>query len=133
MALLAISIVYLTYVIVIVYYEQENSSGAKATLGGLIILIIAQFLWLFLLGCSEESKLYSIFYGGRGIGGLPRVNAPMIQRNFVRPTSKENPLPQTPGNNASSPIPQAHLEHQKFPTSVALHSCMFISPLLVFP
>ncbi|KAI9252854.1 hypothetical protein BDA99DRAFT_607684 [Phascolomyces articulosus] len=122
LTLLAVSIVYLTYVIPIVYYEQNDSSGAKATLGGLIILIIAQYLWVFLLGCSEESKLYSFFYGGRGMAGLPRVNAPMIQRNFIHPTrNKESPLPQTPGNN-DGPIPQAHQEHQKFPTATALHS-----------
>ncbi|KAI9489110.1 hypothetical protein BDB00DRAFT_876779 [Zychaea mexicana] len=124
LTLLAISIVYLTYLIPIVYYEQEQTSGAKATLGGLIILIIMQYLWVFLLGCSEESKLYSLFYGGRHGGGLPRINAPMIQRNFVSPSqNKENPLPQTPANNNNNPpIPQAHQEHQKFPTASALHS-----------
>ncbi|KAI8142853.1 hypothetical protein BJV82DRAFT_614536 [Fennellomyces sp. T-0311] len=124
LTLLAISIVYLTYGIPIVYYE--NSSGAKACLGGLIILIIMQYFWVFLLGCSEESKLYSLFYGGRHGGGLPRVNPPMIQRNFIHPQRKENPLPpigsnhQTPANN--SPIPQEHQQPQNFPTATALHS-----------
>ncbi|KAI7852328.1 hypothetical protein BDC45DRAFT_514024 [Circinella umbellata] len=122
LTLLAISIVYLTYAIPLIYYQQEDSAGAKAALGGMIIVIIAEFLWVFLLGCSEESKLYSLIYGGRGMGGLPRVNAPMIQRNFVHPSNKENPLPQTPGNNVSSPVSQGHQEHHKFPTSVALHS-----------
>ncbi|CDS14234.1 hypothetical protein LRAMOSA06404 [Lichtheimia ramosa] len=116
---LAISFVYLTYAIPITLYN--NTDGGRATTGGLIIMVIMQGLWIFLLGISNESRLYSLFYGGTGRGGFPEIRAPSISRNFVHPQrNKESTLPQT--TQGTSPIPEAHQKPQRFPTATALHT-----------
>lgn len=91
---------------------------------------LLQGLWIFLLGISNESRLYSLFYGGTGRGGFPEIRAPSISRNFVHPQrNKESTLPQT--TQGTSPIPEAHQKPQRFPTATALHTCMFMHIIVI--
>ncbi|KAI9315872.1 hypothetical protein BX666DRAFT_1952328 [Dichotomocladium elegans] len=133
LAFLAISIVYLTFAIPIAL--NTHSSGGRAVSAGLIIMIITQGFWIFLLGCSEESPIYNFFYNsifgfgrGGGGGGFSSSNAPtMTQRNFA-PQHHHHHQHQASstgvvaGGQNSSPIPHAHKQHQKFPVATALHS-----------
>lgn len=133
LALLAISIVYLTYVIPLLLYNDQP--GARAAVGGAIILVIMQYFWVFLLGMSEESRLYRMFYGGGSGGGFTGGNtgAGMMQSSWssaIRPHNKEAPLPTVQqnttagaGTGAAAGPPTPAQKNSTFETATALHSC----------
>ncbi|ORY92053.1 hypothetical protein BCR43DRAFT_78900 [Syncephalastrum racemosum] len=141
LTLLAISIVYLTYVIPLMLYNDQP--GARAATGGAIILIIMQYFWVFLLGMSEESRLYRMFYGGGSGGGFSggNIGGGMMQSNWssaIRPHNKEAPLPTVQQNTnagaggaaaggaaaggASGGPPTPAQKNSQFETATALHS-----------
>jgi SHO1 osmosensor len=129
LTLLAISIVYLTYVIPLMLYNDQP--GARAATGGAIILVIMQYFWVFLLGMSEESRLYRMFYGGGSGGGFSggHTGAGIMQSNWssaIRPQNKEAPLPTvqqntTAGAGGAAP-PTPAQKNSQFETATALHS-----------
>ncbi|KAF7726046.1 40S ribosomal protein S29 [Apophysomyces ossiformis] len=100
LVLMAISIVYMTFLIPLLL--NFSSPGAKAAAGGAVILIIMEFFWIFLLSTSEESRLHQWSYD---INPSAIRRAPMIQRRFggggtVQPT--ETALPATPGTTGAT-------------------------------
>ncbi|CDS14388.1 hypothetical protein LRAMOSA06557 [Lichtheimia ramosa] len=116
LTLLAISFVYLTYIIPLI--KADGTPGGRATMGGLIILIIMQGFWIFLLGISEESRLYPLFYGRNNVN-IPNIPSSMRPSNFqsnYTTRNKENPLPPI---GSSSP---GEGEAGSYSTAKALHT-----------
>ncbi|ORX62632.1 hypothetical protein DM01DRAFT_1403099 [Hesseltinella vesiculosa] len=98
MILLTISIVYLTYMIPLLL--DAPGSAARACAGGAIILIICEFLWIFLFGSSEDSWIHQTAHRYNDVGpNIPSITTPaVIQRHLHRShsknTTRDSPLPQ---------------------------------------
>ncbi|ORZ26014.1 hypothetical protein BCR42DRAFT_401418 [Absidia repens] len=119
MILLTISIVYLTYLIPILLDDASNL-GARAAAGGAIILIICEFIWIFLFGSDEESWVHQTAHRYNDAG--PTISTPaVIQRQLNRTgvtgsfrKNRERPLPQF--NN------EKDLSEANITQATALHS-----------
>ncbi|KAI8335725.1 hypothetical protein BC941DRAFT_429172 [Chlamydoabsidia padenii] len=118
MILLTISIVYLTYLIPILL--DAEPIGARAAAGGAIILIICEFLWIFLFGSDEESWVHQTTYRYNDAG--PNITTPaVIQRQWDRTSLSGNSR-----KNQNSPLPQFkeknHIDDSNFSQATALHN-----------
>ncbi|CAO3608114.1 unnamed protein product [Cunninghamella blakesleeana] len=114
--LLTISIVYLTYLIPILL--TNDVAGSSAASGGAIILIISQFIWIFLFGSSEESWVHQTTNKYNDAGptiSTPAVIRSRLNRNDVGPQQKSynSPLPE---------IREKDLTDQGSSEATALHS-----------
>ncbi|CAO3616759.1 unnamed protein product [Cunninghamella echinulata] len=116
MILLTISIVYLTYLIPILLNSDVNGAGAAS--GGAVILIITQFIWIFLFGSSEESWVHQTTHKYNDT--RPNISTPaVIQRRFNR--NDVNPQQK----HYNSPLPEIRekdLGDQGATEATALHS-----------
>ncbi|KAL0079005.1 hypothetical protein F4703DRAFT_1760583 [Phycomyces blakesleeanus] len=104
---LTISIVYMTSLIQI-FLDSDWNRGNRAGAGGAVIMIIMEFLWIFLLASNEDSWIVNktSHMNNTGIGGKP-----MIQNRFgnggnnsnVHPHEyKESALPNHPSGGHDS-------------------------------
>ncbi|KAI8096672.1 uncharacterized protein BX664DRAFT_324581 [Halteromyces radiatus] len=100
MILLTISIVYLTYLIPILLSAEPV--GARAASGGAVILIICEFIWIFLFGSSEESWVHQTTHRYNDAGPIiatPAIIQRQLNRTGAAGTSgaaktRNSPLPQ---------------------------------------
>ncbi|KAI8074071.1 hypothetical protein BC940DRAFT_329614 [Gongronella butleri] len=103
MILLTISIVYLTYMIPLLL--DLDSSAGHACAGGAIILVICEFLWIFLFGSDEESWIHQKAHSYNDVTpSLPTPSA--IQRHLSRSskTTRDSPLPQFNEKGDQGPV-----------------------------
>ncbi|KAI8338750.1 hypothetical protein BC941DRAFT_451900 [Chlamydoabsidia padenii] len=103
MILLTISIVYLTYLIPILLDDDATSHGARAAAGGAVILIICEFIWIFLFGSDEESWVHQTTHryndSGPTMGSIstPAVIQRQLNRTGISNSFRKNrdrPLPE---------------------------------------
>ncbi|KAI9009930.1 hypothetical protein CLU79DRAFT_891445 [Phycomyces nitens] len=131
---LTISIVYMTSLIQI-FLDNTWNRGNRAGAGGAVIMIIMEFLWIFLLASNEDSWIINKtgHMNNTGIGAKP-----MIQNRFgnsgnsnVHPQEfKQSPLPNPSGGQDSYTPRNANSGQNAPPTpnregiiqSKALHS-----------
>ncbi|CAO3582503.1 unnamed protein product [Absidia cylindrospora] len=112
MILLTISIVYLTYLIPLVLYAEPN--GSRACAGGAIILIICEFIWIFLFGSDEESWVVQTTHRYNDAG--PTMATPaVIQRQLSRASFTRGGR----NNTDNAPLPQFNEKTRTDDASVA--------------
>ncbi|KAI7864496.1 hypothetical protein BDF14DRAFT_1833860 [Spinellus fusiger] len=117
--------------------NSEDSNGNRAAAGGSIILIICEFLWIFLLASNEDSwlvnKASNMNHTGIGSKAVLQNHLGNLRGSNVHPdTSNEASLPtHTPPatspkpntkNNSTSPMAPTMSEKNEARISKALHN-----------